>query len=77
MSEFSETFEEQPILSMEPEITGYEIINSQEVDKVVAAMEELMATIQSENIRQILDEAAYEVYNLIYSESSFEDAEAA
>lgn len=77
MSEFSETFEEQPILSMEPEITGYEIINSQEVDKVVAAMEELMATIQSENIRQILDEAADEVYNLIYSESSFEDAEAA
>lgn len=77
MSEFSETIE-QPILSMEPEPTGFEIINSNEVDKVVAAIEELMPTIQSENIRQILDEAADEIYGLVYTDTSYEEeAEAA
>lgn len=77
MSEFNETIESQQILSMEPETTGYEIINSNEVDKIVSAIEELMPTIQSENIRQVLDAAADEIYGLVYTDTSIEEVEAA
>lgn len=78
MSELLNTFDEQPILSMEPDHSGYEVITSDEVDKVVSAIEQLMKRVQSENIRTILDEAADEVYSLVYSEASEElESEAA
>jgi DNA-binding transcriptional regulator GbsR (MarR family) len=44
----------------------YEEISSVEVDRVVQALEELMQSITSENIRAYLDEAADNVYSLIY-----------
>ncbi len=68
MSEFN-SVEEQPILSMDEDSTGYEVISSDEVDRTVAALEELMSRLQSENIRSILDEAADEIYSLVYSDS--------
>ena len=75
MSEFN-SLEEQPVLSMDDDVTGYEVISSDEVDRTVAALEELMSRLQSENIQSILDEAADEIYSLVYSDSLAE-AEAA
>ncbi|QDT33409.1 hypothetical protein [Thalassoglobus polymorphus] len=75
MSELPQ-LDEQQVLPMEEETTGYEVISSDEVDRTVASIEEMMSRIQSENIRAILDEAADEIYSLVYSES-LHDAEAA
>lgn len=68
MSEFSNA-DEQPILSMEEENFGYEVISSDEVDRVVATIEELMTRVQSENIRSVLDECADEIYGLVYTDA--------
>ncbi len=75
MSEFN-SVEEQPVLSMDDDVAGYEVISSDEVDRTVAALEELMSRLQSENIQSILDVAADEIYSLVYSDSLAE-AEAA
>ena len=75
MSEFN-SIEEQPVLSIEDDVAGYEVISSDEVDRTVAALEELMSRLQSENIQSILDAAADEIYSLVYSDS-MEEAEAA
>lgn len=75
MSEFSPP-DDQPILSMEEECHGYEVISSDEVDRVITSLEELMSRVQSENIRTMLDECADEIYGLVYSDS-MSDAEAA
>ena len=71
MSEFSPA-DDQQILSMEEENYGYEVISSDEVDRVVATIEELMTRVQSENIRSILDECADEVYGLVYTDANNE-----
>lgn len=76
MSDFNDVFQEQPILAMEPESCGYEIISSDEVDKIVDAIENLMVRVQSENIRSILDAAADEIYGLVYTDS-MDESEAA
>ncbi|MBM83407.1 MAG: hypothetical protein CMJ78_22850 [Planctomycetaceae bacterium] len=47
----------------------YEEINSEEVDRVVAAIEELSESVESENIRAFLVEAANSVYSLVYDDS--------
>jgi hypothetical protein len=44
----------------------YEEISSAEVDRVVQALETLMQGVTSENIRAYLDEAADNIYSLIY-----------
>jgi hypothetical protein len=44
----------------------YEEISSAEVDRVIQALETLMQSVSSENIRAYLDEAADNVYSLIY-----------
>ncbi len=76
MSELPHLEEQQQILPMEEEATGYEVISSDEVDRIIGSIEELMTRVQSENIRSILDEAADEIYSLVYAESMHE-AEAA
>lgn len=68
MSDFNSA-EEQPVLSIEDDVAGYEIISSDEVDRAVTALEELMSRLQSENIQSILDAAADEIYSLVYSDS--------
>ncbi len=50
----------------------YEEITSDEVDRVVEALETLMATVDSENIRFYLEEATSAVYHLIYEEDDEE-----
>ena len=44
----------------------YEEISSAEVDRVVESLESLIESVQSENIRAYLNEAADNVYSLIY-----------
>ena len=47
----------------------YEEISSAEVDRVIQALESLMESISSENIRAYLDEAADNIYALVYDEN--------
>jgi hypothetical protein len=46
----------------------YEEISSDEVDRVVEALETLMATVDSENIRYYLEQATNSIYLLIYDD---------
>ena len=47
----------------------YEEITSDEVDRIVAALDTLMQTVSSENIRAHLGEAADSIYSLIYDDA--------
>jgi hypothetical protein len=53
----------------------YEEITSDEVDRVVAALENLMDTVESENILTYLEYAANEVFYLVYTDDDLEDPE--
>lgn len=55
----------------------YEEISSDEVDRVVEALESLMATVDSENIRFFLEEATNNIYLLIYDDDEPAASEAA
>ena len=55
----------------------YEEISSDEVDRVVEALESLMATVDSENIRYFLEEATNNIYLLIYDDDVPAASEAA
>lgn len=46
----------------------YEEISSEEVDRVVEALDRLIEGIQSENIKHYLEEAASNIYYLVYEE---------
>lgn len=46
----------------------FEEICSDEVDRVIEALEALGASTASENIRHFLDEAANQIYDLIYDD---------
>ncbi len=46
----------------------YEEIGSEEVDRVVEALDRLIEGIQSENIKHYLEEAASNIYYLVYEE---------
>lgn len=50
----------------------YEEISSEEVDRVVEALDRLIEGVQSENIKHYLEEAASNIYYLVYEEE--EDA---
>ena len=52
----------------------YEEISSDEVDRVVEALETLMATVDSENIRYYLEEATNSIYLLIYDDDTTSEA---
>lgn len=56
----------------------YEEITSDEVDRVVEALEALYDTVQSENIQAALEEAINRIYYLVYDDEAGEEtAEAA
>ena len=46
----------------------YEEISSDEVDRMVEALERLAATAESENVRYLLEEATLKIYLLVYGE---------
>ncbi|MCA9006745.1 MAG: hypothetical protein KDA70_15835 [Planctomycetaceae bacterium] len=50
----------------------YEEITSEEVDRVVASLEALIESTDSENIRSYLEEAMNEIYYLVYEEGEEE-----
>lgn len=55
----------------------YEEITSDEVDRVIEALEQLNAGIDSENIRVIIENATNDIWYLVYDEEDEELAEAA
>lgn len=60
-------------LPMELEDDDFEVITSEEVDSVLDALEQLIAAAQSENIRACLEEAADNIYALVYSDDNLLD----
>jgi hypothetical protein len=46
----------------------YEEISSEEVDRVVEALDRLIEGAQSENVKHILEEAASSIYYLVYED---------
>ncbi len=66
------------IINNEPEAEEeYEEISSEEVDRVVGMLEELMGFVQSENIKDYLEEASTNIYHLVYDEEEGDVSEAA
>ncbi len=52
----------------------YEEISSEEVDRVVEALDHLIELVQSENIKHYLEEAASSIYYLVYEDESEDSA---
>lgn len=52
----------------------FEEITSEEVDRVVAQLENLIESTESENIRSYLEEAMNEIYYLVYEEEASDEA---
>jgi len=48
----------------------YEEITSEEVDRVITGLEALMGQTKSENIRAYLEEAADQIFELVYGEDA-------
>ncbi|MFO0426116.1 MAG: hypothetical protein ACK526_06070, partial [Planctomyces sp.] len=51
----------------------YEEISSEEVDRVVEALDHLIEVVQSENIKHYLEEAASSIYYLVYEDEANAD----
>lgn len=58
------------------ETVEYEEISSDEVDRVVAELEELMETVDSENIRSSIEEAINAIFYLVYDTADEDDQDA-
>jgi hypothetical protein len=52
----------------------FEEITSDEVDRVVEALDQLIQTVESENIRFMLEEAAGNIFSLIYDDEADDSA---
>ncbi|MEY3175432.1 MAG: hypothetical protein RLZZ436_3346 [Planctomycetota bacterium] len=50
------------------EADDYEEIRSEEVDRVVEALDRLIEGAQSENVKHFLEEAASNIYYLVYED---------
>jgi hypothetical protein len=51
----------------------FEEISSDEVDRIVAFLDELIETVQSENIQAILEDASNSIFSLVYDENDLEE----
>ena len=60
--------ENHSTLSTVSQAEEFEEISSEEVDRVVEALDRLIAGVQSENIKHYLEEAASNIYYLVYEE---------
>lgn len=60
-------------LETQTEEEEYEEIDSDEVDSVISALEQLGNNTKSENIRHYIEEASNSIYYLVYSEEEDED----
>ncbi len=52
----------------------FEEISSDEVDRVIDALEKLTASVQSENIRVLLENASNDIYYLVYEDEDSAEA---
>ena len=59
------------------DLDDYEEIATDEVDRVLAVLEELVESVESENIRYYLEEAADNIFSLVYEEEDGEEGEGA
>jgi hypothetical protein len=59
---------QQQTLQLDGQDDEYEVITSEEVDRVLDALDQLIASSASENIRVFLEEAADNIYSLVYGE---------
>ncbi len=73
----SKPFDEDNTLPMERADEEYEVITSEEVDRILDGLESLIGTTESENIRLFLEDAANNIYSLVYSEDDADQEEAA
>lgn len=48
----------------------YEEICSEEVDRIVESLDRLIEGVQSENVKHLLEEAASNIYFLVYEEET-------
>ncbi len=75
----SEPQEDQtPELELAPEAeteAEYEEITSEEVDRIVDALDQLIESTTSENIRFHLEEAAASIYHLVYDDEIADSGE--
>jgi len=55
------------------EAEDYEEIRSEEVDRIVEALDRLIEGAQSENVKHFLEEAASSIYYLVYEDEESED----
>ena len=55
----------------------YEEIHSEEVDRIVAALEELMGSTQSDTIKAFIEECSTNIYYLVYDDEEGADSMAA
>ena len=55
----------------------YEDVSGDEVDNIVAALENLMETVNSETIKDMLEECLNNVYYLVYEDEDDVSSEAA
>ncbi len=51
----------------------FEEISSDEVDRVIEAIDALIATVDSENIQAYLEEASNNIFALVYDEEDLEE----
>ncbi len=66
---------EEVELSVDAADEEFEEISSDEVDRVVEALEGILATVQSENIQAHLEEAVNNIFALVYDEEDLEAIE--
>lgn len=52
----------------------FEEISSDEVDRVCAVLDDLLETVQSENIQAYLEECSNNIFALVYDAEDFEGA---
>ncbi|MCA9109745.1 MAG: hypothetical protein KDA52_07345 [Planctomycetaceae bacterium] len=56
-------------------VDEFEEISSDEVDRVVEALEGILTTVESENIQAYLEEAINQIFTLVYDEEDLEAIE--
>ncbi len=76
MTENTEQFKDNT-LPMERADEEYEVITSEEVDRILDGLDSLIASTESENIRHLLEEAANNIFGLVYAEEEDADQEEA
>ena len=77
-AEEEELADDVPTVYSEDDLDGteeYEEITSDEVDRVVEALEALVETVGSENIKVYLEDAVNSIHSLVYDDTELESDE--